>query len=186
VASANVVVLDGGKNYQILSAKGFWLNEELQTLGVHSKSQELRTNFGGNIEDLLRLDPDVLLLVPEPGEDSSPARFMAQPEYRSLRAVKNRRVYTAPMYSQSNLFLEEPLLQDWLAEIFYPDATQPQLRAKYKQTFWELFQYQISDDEIDRAIYVKENLQSLGYGRFTRQASPAQNAELSKVPEKNR
>lgn len=185
-ATANVVVLDGGKGYQILSARGFALNEELLALGVRNKGLELKTNFGGNIEDLLRLDPDVLLLVPEPGEDSSPASFMARPEYRSLRAVKNRRVYTAPMYSLSNLFLEEPLLLDWLAEIFYPDVTPPQLRAKYKQTFWELFQYQLSDDEIDRAIYVKENLQSQGYERFTRQALLAQNVELSKGAGKNR
>jgi iron complex transport system substrate-binding protein len=186
VASANAVVLDGGRSYQILSARGFALNEELLTLGVRNKGLELRTNFGGNIEDLLRLDPDVLLLVPEPGEDSSPARFMARPEYRSLRAVKNRRVYTAPMYSLSNLFLEEPLLLDWLAEIFYPDVTPLQLRAKYKQTFLELFQYQLSDDEIDRAIYVEENLQSQDYERFTRQALLTQNAELSKGGGKNR
>jgi iron complex transport system substrate-binding protein len=111
---------------------------------------------------------------------------MARPEYRSLRAVKDRRVYTAPMFSLSDLFLEEPLLLDWLAEIFYPDAAPPQLRAKYKQAFLELFQYQLSDDEIDRAIYVKENLQSQGYERFARQALLAQNAELSKGAGKNR
>lgn len=186
VASANVVVLDGGRSYQILSGKGFWLNEELQALRVRNKGQELRTNFGGNIEDLLRLDPDVLLLVPEPGEDSSPATFMARKEYQSLHAVKDRRVYTAPMFSLSNLFLEEPLLLDWLAEMFYPDVAPPRLRAMYRQTFLELFQFRLSDDEIDRAIYVRENFQSQGYERFTREALQTQNAGPSKDPVESR
>ncbi len=179
LATARVVVLDGGKNYPILSARNLWLNEELDLIGVRNKGAELKTNFGGNIEDLLRLDPDVLLLVPEPGEDSSPATLMSLPQYQSLRAVKNRRVYTAPMFSRSDLFLEEPLLLDWLAEMFYPGATPPRLRAMYKQTYLDLFQYRLSDDEIDRTIYLKENLQSNGYERFKRKALTAQNAELS-------
>jgi len=42
------------------------------------------------------------------------------------------------------------------------------LRAEYKETYQEVLHYALSDDDIDRAIYLNENSHSAGYERFMR------------------
>lgn len=64
--------------------------------------------------------------------------------------------------------VEDPLLIEWMAEVFYPDIMPRRLREEYKETYWDVYHYHISDDEIDKAIFLDENCRSAGYERFVR------------------
>jgi ABC-type Fe3+-hydroxamate transport system substrate-binding protein len=153
----------------ILGSKQLWLNDELEAVGVQNIGPGTGQAFSVDPEELMRLDPDVILLLHESNDDLSLGMFYAKPEYQSLKAIRNRHVYVVPMYSFSNQFLEEPLLLDWLAEILYQDAMPRRLRNEYRHTYAEIFQYSLSDSDIDKAIYLKENSQSAGYERFVSQ-----------------
>ena len=43
-------------------------------------------------------------------------------------------------------------------------------RKEFKAAYQEVYHYSLSDDEIDRNIFLDENRSSAGYGRFTRDA----------------
>jgi iron complex transport system substrate-binding protein len=64
--------------------------------------------------------------------------------------------------------VEDPLLLGWMAEVFYPDIMPRNLRDEYKESYQEVYHYSISDDEIEKAIYLVENRRSAGYERFER------------------
>jgi hypothetical protein len=69
--------------------------------------------------------------------------------------------------------VEEPLMLRWFAEILYPGQISGSLRTEYKKTYAEVYHYSVSDDEIDRTLYLKDNLQSAGYERFARASQPS-------------
>lgn len=46
-----------------------------------------------------------------------------------------------------------------MAQVFCPDINLPRLRDEYKQQYRDVYHYVITDDEIDRLIYLKENSQ---------------------------
>ncbi len=64
--------------------------------------------------------------------------------------------------------MDEPLLQLWMAELLYPNELSETLREQFKATYQEIYHYAISDDDIDKAVFLKENISSAGYERFVR------------------
>jgi iron complex transport system substrate-binding protein len=104
------------------------------------------------------------------GFASAMSDIVSRPEFRALRAVREKRFYREPMHAESNEPFEDLMLLTWMAQIFYPDAKLPRLRDEYKQQYWDVYHYAISDDEIDKIIYLNENSHSAGYERFSRQA----------------
>ncbi|HEY3309121.1 MAG TPA: hypothetical protein VGJ93_11755 [Desulfuromonadaceae bacterium] len=50
---------------------------------------------------------------------------------------------------------------------FYTQMSCPErLREQFKATYQEIYHYAISDDDTDKAIFLKRNLSSAGYERF--------------------
>lgn len=153
----------GGRNYN--------LNDRLEFAGAQNAAMNYKISGGVDLEQLLVLDPDIILLNSGPGDDL-PQNIYTRPEWESLRAVRERRVYKMPVYSYMNAVInapvEDPLLLLWMAELFYPDKMPRKLRSEFKETYRNIYQYDISDEEIDSAIFLKENLCSAGYERFSR------------------
>jgi iron complex transport system substrate-binding protein len=166
-----VAVLNAS-NYALLSSKQMWINDKLEAVGNKNAGVDTGLNVSLDQEDMIRLNPDVILYFTGYQDDISPDRIYAKPGFQSLKAVRNRRVYRVPNYAFSDTFLEEPILLDWLAEVLYQDAMPRRLRAEYREIYQNVFHYTVSDEEIDKAIYLKENQQSVGYGRFAREADP--------------
>jgi iron complex transport system substrate-binding protein len=121
-------------------------------------------------EELLRAAPDVILFASDPGDPTVMSDIVRLPELRVLRAVRENRFYKVPSHAVTNEAFEDLTLLTWMAEVFYPDIKLPRLRDEYKREYWDVYHYAISDDEIDRLINLKENSQSAGYQRFSRQA----------------
>jgi iron complex transport system substrate-binding protein len=123
-------------------------------------------------EQLLWLNPDVIFLDGTSGAARGPKFMYDQLQWQTLSAVRNRRVYTQPM-GNARMWgpVEEPLLQLWMAELLYPNEMTKTFRKEFKAAYQEVYHYSLSDDEIDRNIFLDANRLSAGYDRFMREGS---------------
>jgi iron complex transport system substrate-binding protein len=167
-----------GSSFALLSSNKQWMNEILKVVNAKNSGVAISQNFSFDPEELIRLNPEVILYFSSYRDDVPPNKFYAKPEFQSLRAIRNRHVYRVPEYAFTNPYLEGPLMLDWLAEVLFPDAMPRRLRTEYRETYRDVFHYALSEGEIDKAIYLKENLQSAGYERFAREAAQGQNQRL--------
>jgi iron complex transport system substrate-binding protein len=151
------------------TSSDYYIAYKLELAWAQNLSKGLRFIGEADLEQLLLLEPDVILFVSSPNEKTTLQKIVGRPEFRSLRAVRERRFYKLPLHTYMNEPVEDPLLFTWMAEIFYPDIMPNRLREEYKETYQDVYHYAVSDDEIDKAIYLEENRHSAGYERFIRQ-----------------
>ena len=145
-----------------------YYSRALRVAGAQNLGREYKA--GIDLEQLLLLNPDVIFLGCTFGLIEEPEFFYDQPRWQLLSAVKNRRVYKQPMGSARMTGpVDEPLLQLWMAEILYPNEVSKMFRKEFKAAYREVYHYSLSDDEIDRNIFLGENRFSVGYERFVRQ-----------------
>ncbi|MCC3273623.1 ABC transporter substrate-binding protein [Arthrobacter zhangbolii] len=119
-------------------------------------------------EQLIEWDPEVITLG---GFDArTPAEVYADKSLASVSAVKNRRVYKAPLggYRWEVPCAESPLMWQWAAEIYHPDRTGHTLRAAMKEKISYLYGYDVSEGQIDAALRLDMNGASVGYDVFRR------------------
>jgi iron complex transport system substrate-binding protein len=141
----------------------------LEFVGADNTGKALKFTAKADMEQLLLIDPDMIVFVSNPVDRTAMKDITGRPEFQSLRAVREQRTYKLPVHTFMNEPIEDPLLLTWMAEIIYPDIMPRRLREEYKETYQEVYHYSISDNEIDKAIYLDENRQSAGYDRFIRQ-----------------
>jgi iron complex transport system substrate-binding protein len=166
-----VVILNRVLDSWVLgSGRNFYLNDDLEFAGAkNAASNIVFSNIPGSApEQLMMLKPDIILLNAS-SDMSSPEDLYQRPEYGAIKAVQEHRVYLMPAYYLSgSAVVENPLVLQWMAEIFHPDLVPPALRHEYQAVYDEVYGYHITDDEIDDAICYRENEDSLGYERFSR------------------
>jgi iron complex transport system substrate-binding protein len=153
----------------------FWNAYKLDSAGAQNAGKGFETMGVYDMEELLQADPDVILFeFQEPNHDAPTALndILSRPGFQSLRAVRDRRIYKVPQHNITNEPFEDLLVLTWMAEVFYPNVMPHRLREEYKQDYWDVYHYAISDDEIDKAIYLDDNRQSAGYKRFERSSAP--------------
>lgn len=149
----------------------YYISYKLEMVGAVNVSKDLKVTSQADLEQLLLLDPDIILFAANAGDATTVREVARRPEFQSLRAVRGRRIYKLPEHTYMNEPVEDPLLLTWMAEVFYPDVMPRRLREEYKETYQEVYHYSITDDEIDKAIYLEENRHSAGYERFMRKGS---------------
>lgn len=119
-------------------------------------------------EQLIEWDPEIITLG---GFDQrTPAEVYADKSLSSVTAVRNRRVYKAPLggYRWEVPCAESPLMWQWAAELFHPERTGHNLRAAMKEKISYLYGYEISEEQIDAALRLDLNGDSVGYDVFRR------------------
>ena len=173
---ARVAILSSDAGVWWIGRKGSYYNELLQLAGAVNPARNVDWAMFG-LEQLIALDPDAILLI-DPGDHSAPAKLYERPEMNAVRAVRMRRVYRIPDQPLFSTPVMDPLLIRWMAELFYPDAMTKELRDAYRSTYREVLHYALSDDEIDDALFLKENEASSGYGRFARDGGASNRATL--------
>ncbi|MFE4501068.1 ABC transporter substrate-binding protein [Rhodococcus sp. NPDC056743] len=118
-------------------------------------------------EQILTWDPEVLVLGNF--DAATPQDIYDDPNWASLSAVKNKRVYKAPIggFSWDPPCNESNLMWLWVAEIFYPEAKLDlDLRNRIRETYTSLYAYDVTDAEIDRILHLESNQVSTGYDSF--------------------
>jgi iron complex transport system substrate-binding protein len=146
----------------------YYIAYKLELAGARNVFKDFRFTAKGDLEQLLLADPDIILFAVNPNDRTIMGQVGGWPEFQSLRAIRQGRVYRLPLHTYMNELVEDRMLLTWMAEVFYPDAMPRRLRDEYKETYREVYHYAISDDEIDKAIYLEENRLSAGYDRFAR------------------
>ena len=164
VAPIRIAILNGGSSgWWIANSRKYYLNPLLDSVkAVNVGGPVFSTDTGSTLEQLLVSDPDIILLD---SDSISPRDIYARPEYRPLRAVRSRKVYSLPAHKDSSALTQE-LLSFWLGEICYPNQFPRRLRYQYRNVYRKDFAYTLSDAEIDQILHVKENAESAGYSRF--------------------
>jgi ABC-type Fe3+-hydroxamate transport system substrate-binding protein len=123
-------------------------------------------------ERILAMNPDIIT--------SNPEDLYKDPRWRGLDAVRNRRVYggnyifSGYVHDIDNL----PLSARWQAEIFHPSRMSAQTREKIRAHYRESYGFEMSEEEIDELLRVRENAASQGYERFTQAAEDARQRPL--------
>jgi iron complex transport system substrate-binding protein len=122
-------------------------------------------------EELLKLDPDIIFLSCCVAVNDIPQTFYDDPAMRPLKAVRTHHIYKEPLGgARMDGVVEMPLILRWYAELLYPDQLDSQFRGEFKSTYLRVYDFSIGDDELDPAIFLKENSLSANYARFARTA----------------
>ena len=123
------------------------------------------SSLGVTREQVLGWDPEVLILGNF--EPTMPADVYADPKWASLSAVKNKRVYKAPIggFSWDPPCNESNLMWLWVNSVFFPDVNH-RLRERIRETYRALYAYDVTDADVDRILQMPANSGSAGYDAF--------------------
>lgn len=125
-------------------------------------------NADVTFEQVLAWNPDVVVLG---GFDTAlPAHLYADPKWRALKAVRERRVYKMPLggYRWDPPSHESPLGWLWLHGLLYPDAPPVELRRELRELYQTLYARRPTDVQIDQILVADANAASSHYEQFTR------------------
>jgi iron complex transport system substrate-binding protein len=170
--SPTKVAILGGTGYNLWGGKSqSFLFDNIKNICAINASDGTNSSSGVlNIENLLVINPDVLLLNPYvlAQTDMQVERIYSDERLKGLKAVKDRRVYHMPLgASRLEGPVEFPLSMLWLIKILHPEwNSQLSLRDMVKETYLAVYGYEMSDFEIDHWLRLDENQDSAFYAQF--------------------
>lgn len=107
-----------------------------------------------SLEQVLKWNPEVILIsFFRDGESSSFPTIIGDASWKSIRAVRDRRVYEIPT-GPFNWFDRPPgfnrlIGMRWVANLLYPDIYPFDFRSEVKNFYSLFYHYQLSDKELD-------------------------------------
>ena len=143
-----------------------WMIEEAGGINAAKNVQvaaDSTNNFATlDMEAIYEMDPDIIIMSnfdPFTPEDIY-SNKLANADWSSLKAVKNKRVYKIPMgiYRWSQPNVEAHLFLEWLGKVMQPDAFRGiNLKSSTQSFYQELFNYDLSDEELNQIFRTKAN-----------------------------
>lgn len=155
---SDITASGSGGNY------GAW---SIELAGGRNAAAELEGSVSINREQIAQWDPEVILLNSfEPELDVS--WVYDDPILSMTKAAQNRRVYKMPLggYRWDPPSQESPLTWMWLAELLHPDVFDYDLRAEMKAAYQVLYNYALTDADIDGIIWTADQGDGFGYDQF--------------------
>jgi iron complex transport system substrate-binding protein len=146
-------------------------NEITGSIGGVNLAPKL-TNRNGtlNVETLMDLDPDDVYINPNSHAFTSVSvkGLLGDPRFQGLRAVREGRVYRMPRAgSRLEGPVEEPLFMLWLYETLHPEGERiADIRKEIKETYEDVYDYSMSEAEVDQWLRISENSLSKYYSRL--------------------
>ena len=167
VAPVRVVHLGQSGDGYSASNKSSYMHYWMELAGGRNMAADnLSAENVVSAEQLIEWDPEIITLG---GFDArTPAEVYADASLASVSAVRNRRVYKAPLggYRWEVPCAESPLMWQWAAELYHPERTGHTLRAAMKEKIRYLYGYDVSEKQIDAALRLDMNSASVGYDVF--------------------
>jgi iron complex transport system substrate-binding protein len=160
-----VIVIIPIRGHWRIGGGRFYLNRLLNLVGAENAAAAVPADGPADAEQILSYDPDVILLLNTSG-GASPEEFYENPVWSTVRAVRQRRVYTMPTRSTYNAPVDEPLLAQWLVDVFRSGCSEEHTRGRYTTTYASVYDYFLNDAELAWALREEENKSSTGYARF--------------------
>lgn len=159
-----VIVIIPIRGHWRVGGRRFYLNRLLKLVGAANVAAS-PTDGPADAEQIFSYDPDLILLLNTPG-GASPEEFYENRVWSAVRAVRQRRVYTMPTRSTYNAPVDEPLLAQWLIDVFHSEGNEERTRGSYTTTYATVYDYLLSDTDLAWALREEENKASTGYARF--------------------
>lgn len=150
-----------------VSGKGSSMDGDIVRAGGVNVAADVPGFATVNAEQLLAWDPQVILLNNfEP--ELNPDVIYQDPRLSSLSAVRNKRVYQYPHggFRWDPPSQETPLAVDWLFSVLHPAYAEPGLRQRVREAYERLYQYSLSNEELDQLLKLKTNGASADYLRL--------------------
>ena len=120
------------------------------------------------IEQVLAWNPDVILLTHF--ETKRPIDLVNDPLWSKTAAARNKRVYKLPfgVTRWGGYGPESPLMLAWLAQLLHPAQFTLPLRSEMRAAYKALYNYTLTDADIDRVLQMDENGPMANYTQFKR------------------
>ena len=118
-------------------------------------------------EQIAEWNPDVILLNSfEPELDLS--RVYDDPILSLTNAAQEKRVYKMPLggYRWDPPSQESPLTWMWLANLLHPKVFQYDLRGEMKKAYKTLYNYDLTDEDIDGILWLAMQSDATNYAQF--------------------
>ena len=114
-------------------------------------------------EQIIEWDPEIIFL--SAFDQATPEDVFADPRFAEVSAVKERRVYRAPLgvYRWQVPSAESPLFWNWVAALAYPGEFEVDLPAEMTEQIGFLYNYELSDEDIDLVLRTDINASSADY-----------------------
>ena len=149
-------------------AKGNYNTFYIELAGGVSASADLVGN-GVTIsaEQIAEWNPDVILLN-NFESDLTIARIYDDPILSLTNAAQNHKVYRMPLggYRWDPPNQESPLTWMWLANLLHPDVFQYDLRGEMSKAYKMLYNYELSDADIDGILWTEMQGGEANYAQF--------------------
>lgn len=164
----NVLYL--GRSLSDITASGApnsYNNWYIDLAGGKNAAAELTGSQSINREQIAQWNPDVILLNSfEPELDVS--WVYDDPILSLTQAAQNKRVYKMPLggYRWDPPNQESPLTWIWLAELLHPELFDYDLRAEMRDAYKVLYNYELSDADIDGILWTGFQGDAAGYDQF--------------------
>ncbi len=147
--------------------KGSYNAWYMELVGGRNASAELNGTVTINKEQIAQWDPEIIFL--NAFEAKLDVNWVYRDPILSLtKAAKNKRVYKMPLggYRWDPPNQESPLAWMWTANLTQPDVFKYDLRAEMKTAYKTLYNYDITDADIDGILWMKEQGGSANYAQF--------------------
>lgn len=139
----------------------------IELAGGRNAAAELDGSLSINREQIAQWDPEVILLNSfEPDLDVS--WVYDDPILSLTRAAQNHRVYKMPLggYRWDPPNQESPLTWMWLADLLHPEVFHYDLRQEMTKAYKVLYNYDLTDADIDGIIWTAQQGDGFGYDQF--------------------
>ncbi|MDR0587825.1 MAG: ABC transporter substrate-binding protein [Burkholderiales bacterium] len=181
-----VVYLIRAKAALMAVGKSTSMDSDIRRVGGINPATALPPSSTVDIEQLLRWNPDIVLLNNfEPG--LSPDFFYNDPRFAEMNAVKSRRVYLYPRggFRWDPPSQETPLATEWLFKVLHPKHADKtgDLRSHIKAAYQFLYRYSVSESEIDEILQTEKNIKSALYAELFAPLSPQPSLTLNERDE---
>ncbi len=148
--SRRTVLYVNGSNTLSSEGKGWWGDEFIFYAGGKNVVRDTSVQGVLNAENLLALDPELLILSNNKNFQTSKDAILQNPLYKNLSAVKNGRVYAAPV---GGFWWDRPSPEAilgiiWLAKILYPlEMREIDLYEHTRLFYKEFYGYELKHEE---------------------------------------
>ncbi|NKM55875.1 ABC transporter substrate-binding protein [Rhizobium anhuiense] len=147
--------------------KGNYNAWSIALAGGKNASAELNGTVSVNKEQIAQWNPDVIFL------NAFEAKLNVDWVYKDpilslTNAAKSKRVYKMPLggYRWDPPNQESPLSWMWTANLLHPDIFRYDLRAEMKTAYKTLYNYDLTDGDIDNILWLKDQGASADYAQF--------------------
>lgn len=169
-ATPSILHLRSAKSRLTATGEKSYQQTFIELVGAKNVAQGAGVQSTVSVEQILEWNPDIILLSAAE-TDAGLEVIYDDPLLSRLNAAVQKRVYKTPQggYIWDSASHESPYTWMWLANLTHPDIFSFDLRHELKEGFKLLYNFDLSDEQIDRILRIAMNGDSHGYQVFRKQ-----------------